>query len=343
MYVQIFFFLGRKKVIGAGFGTLWEWYFRSSLDHWSTFLGMIFALNYPATSLWVKKVEAMPPARQWLIKGFAAVVLLLATGVWATRILPLEKYDYNQKNAYFGVAIPVLTFIYLRNLSPLMRTRYLEPLHSLGKITLETYLMQHHVWLTSNAKTLLVLIPGYSKLNLVVVGFMYLLVSRELYRLTMSLRGMCLPDNLTACLRNLGGIAAAFATSFAIAGGLKALGAGPVACVFVVGILGFTVTLVVHFLLCSKKDGGSGSDTLSISLGVSGTDGGSRTGSSREYDGRLLNFFHTVIGGIVFYSCLNMFPMECTSKFFRGSEARSLQSVRRNTSREYHHDSVECQ
>ena len=34
-----------------------EWYFRSSLDHWSTFLGMIFALNYPLMALWFSKVD----------------------------------------------------------------------------------------------------------------------------------------------------------------------------------------------------------------------------------------------------------------------------------------------
>ncbi|CAN0589917.1 unnamed protein product, partial [Ectocarpus sp. 12 AP-2014] len=129
----------------------------------------------------------------------------------------LEKLVYNQKNAYFGVAIPVLTYIYVRNLTPLMRTRYLEPLHSLGKITLETYLMQHHIWLTSNAKTLLVVIPGSPKLNMVIVTVCYVLVSRELYRLTMSLRGMCLPDELSACLRNLAGIACTVAACVAVA------------------------------------------------------------------------------------------------------------------------------
>lgn len=111
----------------------------------------------------------------------------------------------------------MLTYIYVRNLTPLLRTRYLEPLHSLGKITLETYLMQHHIWLTSNAKTLLVVVPGHPKVNMVVVTVSYVLVSRELYRLTMSLRGMCLPDSLSACLKNLAGIAATLGAAVAVA------------------------------------------------------------------------------------------------------------------------------
>jgi hypothetical protein len=43
----LFQWLGTEKMIGAGSGSVWEWYFRTSLDHWSTYFGMIFALNFP--------------------------------------------------------------------------------------------------------------------------------------------------------------------------------------------------------------------------------------------------------------------------------------------------------
>ena len=45
-------------------------------------------------------------------------------------------------------------YVYFRNLTPWLRSVYMASLHNIGKTTLETYLMQHHVWLTSNAKTL---------------------------------------------------------------------------------------------------------------------------------------------------------------------------------------------
>lgn len=85
------------------------------------------------------------------------------------------------------------------------------------------YLLQHHLWLSSNAKTLLRLIPfeewrvslkttSYPLVprsithihycfdvqqacNLLVTTCFYFMASRELYRLTMSLRGMLLPDS----------------------------------------------------------------------------------------------------------------------------------------------------
>ena len=215
---------------------------------------------------------------------------------------------YNQKNAYFGVAVPVLTYIYVRNLSPTLRTRYLEPLHSLGKITLETYLMQHHVWLTSNAKTLLVLVPGHPKVNMVLLSVTYVLVSRELYRLTMSLRGMCLPDNLSACLRNLTGIAVALASSVGVAKALILVGAGPVTCGCVIAAIGFGAAFAVHrlLLLPSARDGGSSGGSIGGGCGgalsaaaVTGTGVGAdlavkNSPAERKYDGRLLHANHTV-------------------------------------------------
>ena len=61
-------------------------------------------------------------------------------------------------------------------------------LHTIGKTTLETYLLQHHIWLTSNAKSLLVVVKGYPKVNFLVVTAAYFAVSRRVYRLTMEVR-----------------------------------------------------------------------------------------------------------------------------------------------------------
>jgi hypothetical protein len=63
--------LGDKPMAGAPFGSLWEWYFRSYLDHWSALLGMVFALNLPVVSLFYRKLEARSFGRQ--CKWFNAI------------------------------------------------------------------------------------------------------------------------------------------------------------------------------------------------------------------------------------------------------------------------------
>jgi hypothetical protein len=91
--------------------------------------------------------------------------------------------------------------------------------------------LQHHLWLTSNAKTLLCLIPNreWRAVNMLVTTTVYFLASRELYRLTMSLRGMLLPDDLGACLRNLAGLAAALAGAWLCGGLVKGVAVRAVA------------------------------------------------------------------------------------------------------------------
>jgi hypothetical protein len=195
-------FLGTNPILGANNGGMWEWYFRSSLDHWSTFLGMVFALNFPITSLFYRKLEAQPLIWHVAAKGAVGMALFAVFYWWVTGPFQHGKFEYNQTNSYYGF-IPLITYIYFRNLTPWLRNHTLELLHQIGKTTLETYLMQHHIWLTSDAKSLLTLVPGYPKINFLLVSLLYVFLSRRLYQLTLFLRGMMLPDDRNACFRNL--------------------------------------------------------------------------------------------------------------------------------------------
>eukprot|EP01082_Thalassiosira_pseudonana_P004669 g4517.t1 g4517 contig15:1189792-1191316(-) len=80
--VHRLFFLGYEPTTGAPMGSMWEWYFRSYLDHWSTLLGMIFAVNFPIVSLFYRKLEAQSRFRQWLGKSAVAAGILCALAMW---------------------------------------------------------------------------------------------------------------------------------------------------------------------------------------------------------------------------------------------------------------------
>lgn len=87
-------FLGETPMLGASSGAMWEWYFRSSLDHWSTFLGMIFALNFPITSVFFRKLEAQGAVRCFIAKALVGSVLLTVSYMWVTGPFQLAKFDY---------------------------------------------------------------------------------------------------------------------------------------------------------------------------------------------------------------------------------------------------------
>ena len=198
VFDTLFWWLGTTPTVGAGLGSVWEWYFRSSLDKYSAIFGMIFACNYPLCEKFF--VDALKKDRKPLI---ITAVVLGALGLWwITSIYTLEKLEYNLVHNYFAF-IPLLVYIFFRNITPSVRSNISMSLHALGKTTLETYLLQHHIWLTSNAKTLLTIIPGNPVLNFTAASVLFVVLAKELYRLTMSLRGMMLPDDKALTIQNL--------------------------------------------------------------------------------------------------------------------------------------------
>ncbi len=176
----LFAWLGTEKTIGANNGSVWEYYFRTSLDHWSSFLGMIFALNFPLAVQYFHKAKGWPLLAASVAMGSLALW-------WLVYCYPLEKMAYNLSHSYFAI-IPLTAYIFFRNITPRVRSGVSMSLHDLGKTTLETYLLQHHIWLTSNAKTLLTIVPEHPWINFALCTMLFFVVSKELYRLTMSLR-----------------------------------------------------------------------------------------------------------------------------------------------------------
>jgi N-acetylneuraminate 9-O-acetyltransferase len=186
--------LGTDKIIGAGRGSLWEYYFRTSLDHYSSFLGMIFALNFPLAEQYFYKAKGYSLA-------VTGVLMAAITFYWYSNYYVLSKLDYNMHHSYWAI-VPLISYIFFRNITPQIRSGISMSMHVLGKTTLETYLLQHHIWLTSNAKTLLTIVPGHPYVNFICATILFYVVSKELYSLTMSLRYACLWFDLLCCVRN---------------------------------------------------------------------------------------------------------------------------------------------
>ena len=200
--IHSFLLLGEEAVTGAPYGTKWEWYFRSFLDHYSALLGMIFALNLPVVSLFYRKLEARSFGRQWVGKLSVLAAMMYAFIQWANGPLTMDKEQYNTTNPYFGF-IPLLLYVYVRNLTPTLRSHSMGLLQEIGKTTLETYAMQHHVWLTSDSKTILVFLPNYRRLNMMLVTLTYIAISRKVYELTGVLRNILLPNDRQQCIKTI--------------------------------------------------------------------------------------------------------------------------------------------
>jgi hypothetical protein len=101
-----FFLPATPRDTDAPHGIMHEWHFRSYLDHFSSAIGMIFALNFPVMEKWLKVVEKKDFWTQVQIKGTVATIMCSLTAVWMYYVGFENKFIYNARAPY-SFFIPV--------------------------------------------------------------------------------------------------------------------------------------------------------------------------------------------------------------------------------------------
>uniref|UniRef100_V5HYZ9 Putative conserved plasma membrane protein n=2 Tax=Ixodes ricinus TaxID=34613 RepID=V5HYZ9_IXORI len=112
------------------------------------------------------------------------------------------KPDCNEIHAYVSF-VPIISYIILRNISGLLRTRYSTFFAWFGKISLELFIAQYHIWLAADTHGVLVLVPGYPVLNVIVTSFIFVCISHEIHLLTEKLVVFAIPADWRYMVRNL--------------------------------------------------------------------------------------------------------------------------------------------
>jgi len=190
---------------------LHEWLYRITLDHWVCFVGMLCAYNYPHWEAFIQFLEGDFNTRRCfgvigrgdLVKVAVVAVLSAFFGAWFVLVLPLEKYTYNRLHPYTSW-IPIIVYVIGRNLWPTLRVRYVHLFAWLGKVTLETYLSQLHIYMQSNARHLVVYISGYPFMNFSLATVIYMTASYRLFHLTTEFSAFLIPTDRKLMLRNVG-------------------------------------------------------------------------------------------------------------------------------------------
>ncbi|KAI8980746.1 O-acetyltransferase [Trametes punicea] len=152
-----------------------EWAFRFNLDLWIVYFGMFTAL-----AVIKAREHRLTDHARWplVVKTSAAASAVVLLWFFAFELSQPDKFAYNLWHPYISF-LPVGAFVVLRNANAILRSASSRVFSFIGRCSLETFIIQYHLWLAGDTKGVLIVIPGrHSRpLNLLLTTIVFIYVS----------------------------------------------------------------------------------------------------------------------------------------------------------------------
>lgn len=159
-----------------------EWNFRVTLDLWIVYIGMLAAIA--VIKIRDNRLTEHP---YWAVTTKVSIALSALCIVWffAFELFQESKFTYNLWHPYISW-IPILAFAVLRNASVILRSASSSAFAFIGRCSLETFIIQYHLWLAGDTKGVLLVIPrtAWRPVNFVLSTVMFVYVSDQMARAT---------------------------------------------------------------------------------------------------------------------------------------------------------------
>jgi hypothetical protein len=142
-----------------------EWRFRTFLDMYIVYIAMLLAALYhrrirlesgaATPKRLIDRILNLTITYHRIFKTFTILAsLILIPGFWALTRRSPDKEDYNWWQPIISF-IPIVSFITLRNSHRLFRNYHSKIFAWLGRCSLETYVLQYHIWLAGDTTGIL--------------------------------------------------------------------------------------------------------------------------------------------------------------------------------------------
>lgn len=128
-----------------------EFRFRVGLDFYAAYLGMAFAVFVSM---------AKDPELCWLhfrsirTKVCLCLAAAVALGCYFDVVRRQDKAAFNKDHSVTSL-VPILAFVVLRNATSFLRNRYSTFFAWFGRHSLETFVLQYHIWLAADTRGIL--------------------------------------------------------------------------------------------------------------------------------------------------------------------------------------------
>lgn len=170
LHMQQWLFEPPFMLVNLVFGAKWdarEWLFRVSLDQYIVYVGMVVAILYvrnsqppapptpPQSSM--STTSHTRPGRFSIHIRRTSYFVASAIALVVYHIASQSRTDKTSSNVLhtYISPLPILAFVHLRNSTRGLRNHHSAAFAWLGRISLETFVLQYHIWLAGDTKDLL--------------------------------------------------------------------------------------------------------------------------------------------------------------------------------------------
>jgi 10 TM Acyl Transferase domain found in Cas1p len=223
------------------------WYQRTPFCWFFLFLGMLSAISMRHVEGFVRSHEM----RSWQERTAVKVCIVVACLVGVSVVFLHHNQDLRTPGTTKSASINlhahtfimlILSYVTIRNLTPSLRRCHLFIPRQLGRMSLELYVLQHHLLMSNNGQNLLALIPGWPKINLLYSLLLLVATSFAAHRVTIGLRSVLFDNNCKRALVSFSILALSFVLCSLVVAILHLLGCATAffLCLFSL-ILGYTL------------------------------------------------------------------------------------------------------